>query len=174
MSMSRSYRKSGSSFSQRQICTICSRLTTSVTSPWASETSCTASAKRSMSLSAADLSPLMALRHHALEFIDDRLLRHCPNDALRRLPVLEHQEGRDALDAIRRSRAGIIVDVQLHDFELALIVAGDLLDDGCNGPAWTTPHRPKVDQDRLRRSQNFLLERAISTSIAFAIIGSLL
>src|SRR5919109_5697675 len=162
MSVSRSYRRSRSSLSQRQMCTICSRLTTNVTSPRASETSCTASVKRSMSLSASDLSPIMALRHHALEFIDDHLLWHRPNDALGRLAILEHQEGRDALDAIRRSRAGIIVDVQLHDFELALIVAGDLLDDGCNGTAWTAPHRPKIDQDRLRRAQNFLFERAVS------------
>src|SRR5215510_3274412 len=145
MSMSRSYRKSGSSFNHRQISTICSRLTTRVTSPWASETSCTASAKRSMSLSATARSPLMVLGHYALEFIDDNLLRHCPNDALCRLAVLEHQEGRDTLDTIRTSGAGIIIDVELHDFELPLVLAGKLLDDWRNGSARTTPHRPKID-----------------------------
>src|SRR5919106_1889959 len=111
MSMSRSYRRSEASFNHRQMSTICSRLTTSVTSPKALETSCTASVKRSLSLSATEVSPIIVLSHHALELIDDDLLRHRPDDALGRLAILEHQESRDALNTVRHSSASIIIDV---------------------------------------------------------------
>src|ERR687898_744797 len=59
-------------------------------------------------------------------------------------------------------RRNLLHCVRKTYFELAFIVAGNLLDDGRNGTAWTTPRRPKVDQDRLRRLQDFLLKRAVS------------
>src|SRR5262245_20596260 len=99
---------------------------TSVTSPCASATSWTASGKRSLSFSAADRSPAMALRYHALQFIDDDLFRHSPDDAFCRFPILEHQQGGDTLHAIGCSRAGVIIDIQLHHLQFTLIVAGDL------------------------------------------------
>lgn len=38
-----------------------------------------------------------ASRHHAVQRVDDHVLRHGTDDALGRLAVLEDQQGRDAL-----------------------------------------------------------------------------
>ena len=79
----------------------------------------------------------------------------------RHLAVLEQDQRRDAADAIFHRRLRILVDVDLGDRDLALHVAGQLLEERRDHLAGTAPLRPEVDEHRPGGAQHIGLERGI-------------
>ena len=84
-------------------------------------------------------------------------------EAVDGLAVLQRDDERDALDAERLGDAGVLVDVDLHQHDLAVGLVDDLLDDRPEGAARTAPRRPEVDDDRhlLRALDHLGLEGGI-------------
>src|SRR5262245_58460500 len=66
------------------------------------------------------------------------------------LSALEKQQCRDRGDAELGGQVRLLVDVDFADFELSGELAGYLVHDGCDGPAWPTPRRPEIHQHRFR------------------------
>jgi len=81
--------------------------------------------------------------------IDDflqRVLVGQTNDLFDHLPPLEQQERRNAADAELERRVGVLVDVHLSDDDLAVIVAGELVNGGSEAAARTAPFRPEINE----------------------------
>src|SRR5581483_4314309 len=94
-------------------------------------------------------------RLHQLRF------RHVADQPLDRLAVLEHDERGDAHHAELLGDLRVLIDVDLRDLQLALLLAGDLLDDRRDHAARAAPGRPEIDEDRLLCGQHLVLERAV-------------
>jgi len=58
-------------------------------------------------------------------------------------------------------QARVLVDVNLHDVDLALVLRGKLLEFRGDEFAWTAPWRPEVHDDWARRIGDIRLERCI-------------
>src|SRR5438876_4650362 len=79
-------------------------------------------------------------------------LRLVTDDALRRFPGAEEDEGRNAQDAELRSGDRIRIYVELGDHHPTLVLGRQLLDQGLQHLAGRAPGCPEVDQDELRRA----------------------
>src|SRR5438552_2060816 len=78
--------------------------------------------------------------------LDQLRLRHGADDLLLHLPGLEEVQVREAAHTVARRRARVVVDVHLHDLQLARELACDLLDDRCDRPTRPAPGGPEVDE----------------------------
>ena len=67
-------------------------------------------------------------------------------DCGRRLAVAEEDHRRDRHDPVAHGELLLLVDVQLHDLQLVRALLGNLLEDGGDGMARTTPLGPKIDE----------------------------
>ena len=70
----------------------------------------------------------------------------------RGLAVLEQDHRRDRHDAVAQRELLLLVDVHLHELELACALVDDPLEHRRDGVARAAPLGPEVDDDRLRRS----------------------
>jgi len=77
------------------------------------------------------------------------------------LAVLEHEQSRDAADAILHADGGVVVHVQLADNGLAFLLFAEFLHHGTYHPAGSAPFGPKVDQHGLVALQDEFFEIAI-------------
>jgi hypothetical protein len=90
------------------------------------------------------------------------------------LPSLNTRSVRILWTPYAHSRAGVIVDVQLHDFELALIVAGNLLDHRRNVHGMDHHTAQKSTRTGCVDCKTSCSNVLSVTSMAFAMIDSLL
>jgi hypothetical protein len=74
------------------------------------------------------------------------------------LPALEHQQGRDAPNAVLRGDFRVLIDVQLDDLDLSSEFGGDFLERGRNHAAGAAPLGPEIHHDRLGGVENLRLE----------------
>jgi betaine-aldehyde dehydrogenase len=74
------------------------------------------------------------------------------------LAVLEQHQGRDRHDAELRRGAGILVDVELDDLDLAIERFGNLFQRRRDHPARAAPFRPKIDHHGLTGLEHVLIE----------------
>src|SRR5262249_10315875 len=74
------------------------------------------------------------------------------------LSAVDHEQRGDAADAILRRCLRVVVDVHLDDLELAVVLAGQLLDDRGDGATRGAPGCPEVDQDRSAGLEDLALE----------------
>src|ERR1700675_683120 len=93
-----------------------------------------------------------------VERLLNRFFGPVPDKLFYYLTCLEHQEGRNPGDFVAHWRGAVAVDVHFADLDFALIVQGQLFNDGSNGTARSTPGCPEVDQDRSFRLQDILVE----------------
>src|SRR2546423_12561541 len=96
-----------------------------------------------------------------LQELRDVGLRVGADEAAHRLTALEEDQGRDAAHAELRGVLLVAVGVDLVELDLAGVLAGELLDDRRNRFAGLAPGRPEIDEDRLVRLENLLLEGGI-------------
>src|SRR5581483_6342360 len=75
--------------------------------------------------------------------------------------VVEYHEGRDAHDLVPPGGVGVVVDVELADGDLALLLFGDLLQDGGDHLAGAAPLGPEVDEDGRVRAVDGLVKGAV-------------
>src|SRR6185436_9324435 len=85
------------------------------------------------------------------QVLDDRRLGAGADAAAHFLAALEEHERRDREDAERGGRVLGLVDVALHDLDLALHLAGDLVDDRGEDLAGSAPGRMEIHEDGKRR-----------------------
>src|SRR5690606_23289727 len=64
------------------------------------------------------------------------------------IAVLEQHQRGDTTDAILGRCVGVLIDVQLADLQLALIVAGDFVQNRGKHLARAAPFGPVIDQNR--------------------------
>ena len=93
-----------------------------------------------------------------VERLLNRLFGHVTHDLLFHLPALEHQQGRDAANAVAHGSGAVAVHVHLADFDLALILGGEFIHDRSDGATRATPSRPEIHQHGLFRLQHVLVE----------------
>ena len=86
------------------------------------------------------------------------LLRRGADLARGELAVLEQHQRRDRHDAVLRGGLRVLVDVELHDLDLAVHRAGDLFQRGRDHAARAAPLGPEVDHHRLGALQHLGLE----------------
>src|SRR4029453_10370242 len=84
-----------------------------------------------------------------------------PHQALLRRAILEDDERGDAHDVVAAGDVWILVDVQLGDADLARMLAGDLIEDRGDHFARSAPLGTEVDDHRLGRGANRLVERGV-------------
>jgi hypothetical protein len=97
-------------------------------------------------------------------FVDgfvDGVLGDETDDLIGYLAVFEEQQGWDAADAVAHWRGGVGVDIHLHDFELAMILIRNLIDDGGQSATRTAPCGPKIDQYGFSRLENIFFKVGI-------------
>src|SRR6185503_19313739 len=92
---------------------------------------------------------------------DELRLRNRADDLLLHLTAGEEDQVRDAADAVPRRSARVLVDVHLHDLQLARVLLRELLDDGRDGPARSAPGGPEIDQDGGAVLEHLALESVI-------------
>src|SRR5918994_5020180 len=76
----------------------------------------------------------------------------------RGLAVLEEDHRRDGHHPVLHGQALLLVDVDLHELDLAGALLRDLLEDRSDGVAGTAPLGPEVEYDGCLGLQDFLLE----------------
>src|SRR6516225_1671577 len=136
-----------------------SRPPTPMASPWSSPEpgiSATSAIRTSVGL-LATMEALDRPANPLLEF----LLRLRADLARRQLAVLEQHQGRNRHDAVFGRRPGVLIDIKLDDFDLAIERVGNLFKRGRNHPAGAAPFRPEINDDRTARLENVPLERGI-------------
>jgi hypothetical protein len=96
-------------------------------------------------------------------FIQD-LLEGCfvgeTHDLFDDLPPLEQEEGRNAANAESAGYVWILVDIQLSDDDLAIVLAGKLIDGRRQPAAGPAPLRPEINEHDLP-AVDCLLEVAV-------------
>src|SRR4051812_19090189 len=95
------------------------------------------------------------------ELLEELALALGADHALHRLTVLEDDERGDAHDVEPPGDVRVVVDVQLGDLELAGLLVGDLVEDRGDHLARTAPLGPEVDEHRLARAGDLLVEGGI-------------
>src|SRR5690606_31837728 len=75
------------------------------------------------------------------------------------LAVAEDDQRGNAHDAVALGDVGALVDVELGELDLVAVLAGQFLEDRRHHAARAAPRGPEVDDHRLLRLQDFLLER---------------
>src|ERR1700686_4620333 len=84
--------------------------------------------------------------------------RNVAYDLFLHLPTLEHEQSRDTAHAITQGSSAVVVHVHLADFHSALVVLGQLFNNGSDGPARSAPSGPEVHQHWSLRLENILVE----------------
>lgn len=69
------------------------------------------------------------------------------NDGIHQLAVLEEEQGGDGSHIVAASNPSAFIYIDLTNFGGACFFGCDLVDNGGNHLAWTTPWGPKVDED---------------------------
>jgi hypothetical protein len=80
---------------------------------------------------------------------------------LHHLATLENQQGRDAPNLVTAGRLDVRVHIDLADLHPPGIFGGDLIDRRAHLPAGAAPLGPEVNQNRLSRFQNILIESSV-------------
>src|SRR3990170_6439258 len=88
-------------------------------------------------------------------------LRHVADDPLHQLPALEDAKRGNAHDAELHRQVLVVVHINLGDFQLPLVLPGEVFDDGRDQAARATPLGPEVHQDRGLRLHDLLIERLL-------------
>src|SRR5215472_6001006 len=87
--------------------------------------------------------------------------RHCAHDLLLDLAALDDEQVWDPTYAIAGRYLRVVIDIDLHDLEPPGVFIRQIVDDRSDRTAGSAPWRPKIDQDRLGRLENFLLKTRI-------------
>ncbi len=93
-----------------------------------------------------------------IQSLGDSFFRTVADQLLDDLASLEHQQRGDAGDFVAHGSGAVGVDVHFADFDFALIVLGEFLDDGSDGTSGAAPGCPEVDQYGRVRFQNICVE----------------
>src|SRR5699024_1579885 len=92
------------------------------------------------------------------------------------LTALEDIERQDATNTVLRRGSGALVDVDFGHLRQPFILAGELLDEGCDLLARAAPGGGKIDQDREVRLEHLLVEveiiDAVHTTGHLGLLGS--
>src|SRR5437879_2917934 len=99
-----------------------------------------------------------ALPNMLVESLGDGFFGTVAYELLDHLASLEHKQRGDAGDFVAHGSGAVGVDVHFADGDFALIVLGELLDDGSDGAAGAAPGCPEVYQYGLFRFQNIRVE----------------
>src|ERR1700675_2389161 len=75
-------------------------------------------------------------------------LRQGPYDLLDPRPILEEENGRNALDPESSRGLSVLIHIQFGDSDPSLILDRQFFKDGGNHPAGTAPLGPEIDQDQ--------------------------
>ena len=105
---------------------------------------------------------LRILDEDALEGLVDGVLGDEADDLLGDLAALEDEQRGDAADAVAAGRHVVLVDVHLHDLELAAVLLGDSVHDRRERTTRATPCGPEIDQNGGVRLQDLLLELCVA------------
>src|SRR5579872_3514322 len=92
---------------------------------------------------------LAAALRMSIHNLGDLFFRNRPDDLIRHLPALENQKRGDPANVVSPGGIDVLVHVQLHYFQLAGIVVGDLRHRGREHMARAAPIRPEVHHYRL-------------------------
>src|SRR5256885_2232720 len=91
------------------------------------------------------------------ELLLEHRLWHRPDGGSRRLAVLEQDQRRDRHHAVALRDRRLLVDVELHDLEVAALGC-DLVEHGRDRVARPAPLGPEVDEHRLAGAEHLVLE----------------
>src|SRR3990172_12919362 len=83
------------------------------------------------------------------------------DDLVDKLPALEHQQRRDAADAVAGGGLHVVVRVELHELHLPVVLSGQLLHQGSDHATGAAPGRPEVHEHRLAGPEDLLFERRV-------------
>src|SRR5439155_31731 len=97
-------------------------------------------------------------REVRLDLAQDGVLAPGPHHASLLLPVLEHDQGGDRHHAVPAGGLGVVVHVHLAHRQGSGLVPGQPLDNRRHHVAGHTPFCPEVDQHRLVRLDDLLIE----------------
>src|ERR1700676_224794 len=86
------------------------------------------------------------------------LFRNVAYDLFLHLPTLEHEQSRDTAHSIPHGSSAIVIHVHLADLHSALVVLGQLFDDGSDSTARSAPRSPEVHQHRSLALENVRIE----------------
>src|SRR5215510_5230733 len=81
-----------------------------------------------------------------LESLSDYLLWLYTDQTIDELTISEDQQCGDARDLKARSQQRVLVNIHFNDSIAALRLRGQLIQNRCDHPAWTTPRRPAIDE----------------------------
>ncbi len=96
-----------------------------------------------------DLGLVAGLADQLLDEFPDLALRNGAHEAVHRLAVLEGDDRRDGLDAELPGHRRMLVDVHLHQPDLAARLRDDLLQSRLQLLAGAAPGRPEIDEHGL-------------------------
>ena len=71
--------------------------------------------------------------------------RNGTNNGVNFLPTFEHHQSGDAADPVLAGDVGVLVGVELEDFDLAFEFLGDLVNNRSHHAARATPGSPEVN-----------------------------
>src|ERR1051325_2299076 len=92
---------------------------------------------------------------NAIDGAGDRAFWDLPDDFFLRLAAGEHEDARNAVDAVLGRQILRVVDVQLADLDFADVFGGNAVDGRRQGAAGTAPWRPEIDDDRYLAVDHF-------------------
>ena len=84
-----------------------------------------------------------------------------PDDLADRLATLEDQQRRDRADPVLTGGHRVLVGVELHELDAAVVLLGEFLDDRRDHAAGAAPGRPEVDQHRVVVLDHIQVERGV-------------
>ena len=83
--------------------------------------------------------------HQRAHELFDHMLGICPHETIDDLAVFHRVDRRDRLNLECLADGRVLVDVDLHQHDLAVGGVGNTLEDGSDGGAWAAPGRPQVN-----------------------------
>src|SRR5205814_7836271 len=86
------------------------------------------------------------------------------HDLVSHLSLTEKQHRWDRPHAVLSRQGLFLVDVHFANFDLAIVLIGQFIQDRRERPAWAAPLRPKIHEHRRRRFKN-LLRKALLIQI---------
>src|SRR3954465_11073803 len=92
---------------------------------------------------------MMTLRNVLIDDLFERILVGETDDLLDYLAALEEEQRRDPTDAELERGVGVLIDVELPHDDLAVVIAGELVDRRREPLAGAAPLRPEIHQHRL-------------------------
>jgi hypothetical protein len=86
------------------------------------------------------------------------------DDLLRNVTVLKNKQCGDGFDAVFDSQALVLVDVDFANANFAVVFGGEFIKDWSNHFTRSAPFRPKVDESRSLRLDDFGFKIGVSES----------